>query len=327
MIRLVTDFKKTHLLLFVVDCTYMSENYTKVAVVTGSSSGIGFETCLELGKNGFIVCATMRDTQKSKELEKIAEKEKISLKVYEMDVNHDFSVNNTISDIVKGYGRIDVLVNNAGYGLFGAIEDLSIQDIKSQFETNVFGIVRVIQSVLPSMRMQHGGTIINVSSLSGLAGIPSQSIYCGTKYAIEGISESLSYELSPFGIKVLLIEPGVINTDFVHDLIVPDLKYGITKDGKVLDKDEDKNKNTTESPYKETITKFLQFYYNAMSKAPSPTLVASEILAALARISDKEYKGNLLRVPVGSDSVKYSKLKKELPDSEFHNLIVDNLLK
>jgi len=305
----------------------MSENYTKVAVVTGSSSGIGFETCLELGRNGFIVCATMRDTQKSEELEKIAAKEKISLKVYEMDVNHDFSVKNTISDIVKGYGRIDVLVNNAGYGLFGAVEDLSIQDIKGQFETNVFGIVRVIQNVLPAMRMQGSGTIVNVSSLAGIAGFPSQSIYCGTKYAVEGISEALSYELGPFGIKLVLIEPGVINTEFVQDLIVPDFKYNVSKNGKIVYKDESQNKRQSESPYNKTIAKFLEFYYNAMSKAPGPNLVATEILAAYAKVSSKEYSGNLLRIPVGSDSTKYSKLKKELSDTEFHNLIVDKLLK
>lgn len=305
----------------------MSENDTKVAVVTGSSSGIGFETCLELGRNGFIVCATMRDTEKSKELEKIAAKEKISLKVYEMDVNHDFSVKNTISDIVKGYGRIDVLVNNAGYGLFGAVEDLSIQDIKGQFETNVFGIIRVIQNVLPAMRMQCSGTIVNVSSLAGIAGFPSQSIYCGTKYAVEGISEALSYELGPFGIKVVLIEPGVINTEFVQDLIVPDFKYNVSKNGKIVYKDELQNKRQSVSPYNKTIAKFLEFYYNAMSKAPGPNLVATEILAAYAKVSSKEYSGTLLRIPVGSDSTKYSKLKKELSDTEFHNLIVDKLLK
>lgn len=305
----------------------MSESFTKVAIVTGSSSGIGFETCLELGRNGFIVCATMRDTQKSKELAKIAEKEKISLKVYEMDVNHDYSVNNTISDIVRGYGRIDVLVNNAGYGLFGAVEDLSIQDIKSQFETNVFGIVRVLQNVLPAMRMQHSGTIVNVSSLAGIAGFPSQSVYCGTKYAVEGISEALSYELDPFGIKVILIEPGVINTEFVQDLVVPDFKYNVNKNGKIVDKEESENKGTFESPYNKTIVKFLKFYFNAMSKAPSPNLVATEILAAYTKVNSKDYSGSLLRIPVGADSAKYSKLKKELSDTEFHNLIVDNLLK
>jgi NAD(P)-dependent dehydrogenase (short-subunit alcohol dehydrogenase family) len=305
----------------------MSENYTKVAVVTGSSSGIGFETCLELGRNGFIVCATMRDTQKSKGLEKIAEKEKISLKVYEMDVNHDYSVKNTISDIVRGFGRIDVLVNNAGYGLFGAVEDLSIQDIKGQFETNVFGIVRVIQNVLPTMRMQRNGTIVNVSSLAGIAGFPSQSIYCGTKYAVEGISEALSYELDPFGIKVVLIEPGVINTEFVQDLIVPDFKYNVNKNDKVVDKDESENNEPSESPYNKTIAKFLGFYYNAMSKAPGPKLVATEILSAYTKVSSKKYSGNLLRIPIGSDSTKYSKLKKELSDTEFHNLIIDTLLK
>src|ERR687898_841813 len=161
----------------------MSNNdKSKVALVTGSSTGIGFETCLALARNGFNTCATMRDKSKSRILEKIARSENL---------------------------QINVLVNNAGYGLFGALEDFSMDEIKNQFDTNVFGVIRVIREVLPIMRLQKNGIIINISSLSGLAGIPTQSVYCATKFAVEGLSEALSFELEPFGIKLILIEPGV----------------------------------------------------------------------------------------------------------------------
>lgn len=132
----------------------MSKDQKAVAVVTGSSTGIGFETSLALSRKGFRTCATMRDTQKSVHLENIARQEELPIKVFEMNVDKDNSVISTIQKIVNEYGRIDILVNNAGYGLFGALEDFTILDIKKQFETNVFGMVRTIQNVLPTMRLQ-----------------------------------------------------------------------------------------------------------------------------------------------------------------------------
>ena len=121
----------------------------------------------------------MRDLQKSKEIESITQKENIPIKVFEMNVDNDNSINAAITKIINEYGRIDILVNNAGYGLFGALEDFTMDEIKKQFETNVFGLIRVIQNVLPTMRQQRSGIIINISSMSGLAGIPSQiSLFC-----------------------------------------------------------------------------------------------------------------------------------------------------
>ncbi|TVP41975.1 SDR family oxidoreductase [Candidatus Nitrosocosmicus arcticus] len=208
----------------------MSNNdKSKVALVTGSSTGIGFETCLALARSGFVTCATMRDKKKSGNLEKIARNENLQIKVFDMDVDNDNSVYDTIEKIIMEFGKINVLVNNAGYGLFGALEDFSMDEIKNQFETNVFGVIRVIRGVLPIMRQHKNGIIIKISSLSGLAGIPTQSAYCATKFSVEGLSEALSFELEPFGIKLILIEPGVINTEFVNDLIVPTNKYGIDK--------------------------------------------------------------------------------------------------
>ena len=117
-------------------------------------------------------------------------------------------------------GRIDVLANNAGYGLVGAFEDLSMEEIKSQYETNLFGLIRVTQAVLPTMRKQRSGRIINVSSGAGIFGYPGGSAYVSTKFAVEGLSESIAYELEPFGIKVILIEPGFIRTNFGNAMAI-----------------------------------------------------------------------------------------------------------
>jgi len=306
----------------------MSNNdNSKVALVTGSSTGIGFETCLALARSGFVTCATMRDKKKSGNLEKIARNENLQIKVFDMDVDKDNSVYDTIEKIITEFGKINVLVNNAGYGLFGALEDFSMDEIKNQFETNVFGVIRVIRGVLPTMRQQKSGIIINISSLSGLAGIPTQSAYCATKFAVEGLSEALSFELEPFGIKLILIEPGVINTEFVKDLIVPANKYEIDKSGALVNPSYNNKKRHSLSLYSNTVDKFLSFYYTAMSHAPHPRVVANEIIRAIANSSSRENGSTPLRSTVGNDSKEYSKLKKGLSDRDFHELLKKNLLK
>jgi NAD(P)-dependent dehydrogenase (short-subunit alcohol dehydrogenase family) len=176
----------------------------RIAVVTGSSSGIGFETALLLARSGFHTYATMRNLEKSKKITEIANTEKLPLQVVQLDVK------NAIDKIVVAAEnkRIDVLVNNAGYGLFGPLADTSIEEIKAQFETNLFGVIRVTQQVLPIMRKQNsGGTIVNVSSVGGRIGVPVLSAYQSTKFALEGLSESMSYELEPFGIRVVIMNP------------------------------------------------------------------------------------------------------------------------
>src|SRR5918911_3515936 len=188
----------------------------EVALVTGSSSGIGHETSLLLARNGFQTFATMRDTDKGKEISEIAAREKLPVKIVQLDVTDDTSVKSAIEKIMSEAERIDVLVNNAGYGLGGAFEDSSMTEIKAQYETNVFGLVRVTQAVLPGMRKQRSGTIVNISSGAGRVGYPGGSIYVSSKFAIEGLSESIAFELEPFGIRVILIEPGVIRTNFAN---------------------------------------------------------------------------------------------------------------
>jgi short-subunit dehydrogenase len=142
-----------------------------------------------------------------------------------MDVDKDDSVvdafKKIISDGEEEGSRIDILVNNAGFGLFGALEDQPMENIKKQFETNLFGAIRTIQQVLPMMRDQRSGIIVNISSLAGYIGFPASSVYNSTKFALEGLSESLAYEVEPYVISVVLIEPGVINTNFVENILIP----------------------------------------------------------------------------------------------------------
>jgi short-subunit dehydrogenase len=196
----------------------------KVAVVTGSSTGIGFETCLLFAHSGIHTYATMRDLMKADLIKNITEKERLPLKVIQMDVDKDDSVAEALKQIYEdddGRIKIDILVNNAGFGLFGALEDQSIKDIKKQFETNLLGAIRTIQQVLPMMRDQRSGIIVNISSLAGYIGFPASSVYNSTKFALEGLSESLAYEVEPYVISVVLIEPGVINTNFVENILIP----------------------------------------------------------------------------------------------------------
>jgi NAD(P)-dependent dehydrogenase (short-subunit alcohol dehydrogenase family) len=167
---------------------------TKVAIVTGSSSGIGFETSLLLARNGFFTYATMRNLDKSNRIKELKQKERLPLEVLKLDVADDKSVNDAIEKIVNEQDTIDVLVNNAGYALVGPLEELSIQEFKDQFETNVFGVIRVTQSVLPIMRKQRHGTIVNISSIAGRIGFPLTPAYVSSKFALEGLSESIAIQ-------------------------------------------------------------------------------------------------------------------------------------
>lgn len=305
-----------------------------IAVVTGSSSGIGFETSLLLARNGFYTYATMRDRLKADKIEKIANKENLPLEVLSMDVDNDDSVRNAIHKIIDEKKKIDILVNNAGYGLFGALEDISIEEIKKQFDTNLFGAIRTIKEVLPTMRKQKNGIIINVSSIAGVVGIPAECIYVSTKFALEGLTESISYELQPYGIKVVLIEPGVINTNFVpnikfpkpidNKLQQPQLKEEEEKKPKVNYSNNDiKKKNS--SHYSNTIDIFLSHYYPAMKNALLPKEVATVILEAIKNVSNSSE--CLFRYLVGGDAKTFAQAKKNMSDSELYKFISNKLLR
>src|SRR5947208_15598115 len=163
----------------------LSPSNEKVAVVTGSSTGIGFETSLTLARNGFVTYATMRNLGKSAEIKSVATKEGLPIRVVQLDVTDDRSIKDSIQSILSYVGRIDVLVNNAGYALNGAFEDITMEELKSQYETNLFGVTRVTQAALPIMRKQKSGIIVNISSgVVTIGGFPGGSGYVSTKFAI-----------------------------------------------------------------------------------------------------------------------------------------------
>ena len=162
----------------------------KVAIVTGTSSGIGFETSLALAREGYFTYATMRDITKSDKIKETAQKENLKISILELDVDNEKSVKSAIAQILEQKQRIDVLVNNAGWGLWGCVEDVSIDEFKEQFETNFFSIIRLIQEVAPTMRKQSSGTIVNVSSVVGRIGFPASPAYISSKFALEEIGRA-----------------------------------------------------------------------------------------------------------------------------------------
>jgi NAD(P)-dependent dehydrogenase (short-subunit alcohol dehydrogenase family) len=273
----------------------------KVAVVTGSSSGIGYETSLTLARNGFLTYATMRNLNKSENIKLIATKENLPIRINQLDVTDDVSVKNAVQAILSETGRIDLLVNNAGYGLTGAFEDLAMDEIKAQYETNVFGLIRTTQAVLPIMRGQKSGIIVNISSGAGRFGYPGGAAYVSTKFAVEGLSESMSYELEPFGIKVVIVEPGVIKTNFVTV---------------VAKKSQDPN-----SPYSQIMQKIATVLEQMMENGSSPDLVAKVVLNAVTNENPN------LRYLAGKDVETLLDSKRNMSDEEFYKMMKQNLMK
>jgi NAD(P)-dependent dehydrogenase (short-subunit alcohol dehydrogenase family) len=187
----------------------------KIALVTGSSSGFGLLTSIELAKSGFRVVATMRDLGRLERLDKAAAAAGIAaqLNVCALDVTNFDAIPAFVDSIVRDYGRLDVLVNNAGFPLAGFAEDITLDELRRQFETNFFGAVAMTKAALPTMRRQHFGHIIMISSIGGLTGAVTVSSYSASKFALEGWSESLRLEVNALGIKVVLLEPGAFQTD------------------------------------------------------------------------------------------------------------------
>ncbi len=184
----------------------------KIAIVTGSSSGIGLLTVVELAKAGFRVVASMRDLGRRGPLDQAAASVG-QIDVRRLDVTDFASIPAFVEEVLRDHGRIDVLVNNAGFAMAGFAEDIKLEEIQRQFDTNFFGAVAMTQAVLPVMRRQKSGHIIMVSSIGGLCGAPSISSYEASKHALEGWSESLRLEINSVGIKVVLVEPGSFQTD------------------------------------------------------------------------------------------------------------------
>ena len=271
----------------------------KVALVTGSSSGIGLETCLALARDGYHTFASMRNVKKATKLEEAAKKDSLPIDVIELDVDKEESIVTAIKKVMEDAGRIDVLVNNAGYGQFGCTEDVSIEEFRKQFETNFFSIVRIIQEVVPVMRNQNSGSIINISSVAGRMGLPGSPAYISSKFALEGLGECLRYELGQFGIKTTLIEPGVIKTNFFDSMKIPDSK--------------------TDPKYKELTDHILSGIKMMVQMGTEPAQVAEIIIKAL---HDDEM---LPRYVVGTDAAMFMEAKKMKTDLEFEKYMSKEL--
>jgi NAD(P)-dependent dehydrogenase (short-subunit alcohol dehydrogenase family) len=271
----------------------------KVALVTGSSRGIGFVTSTTLARNGFLTYASMRNLDKEKEIRLVVDKEKIPLKTIQLDVTDSNSVDNAIKSIMDQSGRIDVLVNNAGYGLVGAFEELSMEEIKQQYETNLFGVIRVTQAVLPIMRKQKSGIIVNMSSGAGRFGYPNGSAYVSTKFALEGLTESVAYEVEPFGIKIVLVEPGFVRTNFSNVVA--------------------KKSQSTNSQYSKMTEKMAASIEQMKLKSCPPELVANVVLEVVTS------KNPNLRYLAGKDVEKWMEQKKNMSDEQFFSMIKQSL--
>ena len=272
----------------------------KTVLVTGCSSGIGYATCLVFARNNFATYGSVRDLSKAERIQEITNKEKLPLKIIRLDVNEDESIRIAIQKIISDSGGIDILINNAGYGMFGPIEKISIKEIKEQFETNFFGTIRLIKAIVPIMRKQRNGTIVNISSMVGRFGVPLNAAYVSSKFALEGLSQSISFELDEFGIKVILVEPGVIQTDFFHNLKV--------------------RGNDTKSPYYKLMDKRIAFLKAAMKNSVSSSdQVANTILHAVnSRDPDMRY-------VIGNDATNSIHMRNSLSDREFMKWIKDGM--
>ncbi|UQZ37667.1 short-chain dehydrogenase [Paenibacillus sp. PK3_47] len=259
----------------------MNSSHTsgRTALVTGTSSGFGLLTAVTLAGKGYQVIATMRDLSRKNELLSQAEQAGVHKQIHlmTMDVTDSVSVQSAVASITEAYGRIDVLVNNAGFAVGGFIEEVSMEEWRRQMETNFFGLVAVTKAVLPVMREQREGLIINVSSVSGLSGFPGYGPYAASKWAVEGFSESLRQEMSPFGVRVVLVEPGSFRT--------PIWEKGI---GGI--------QVNEASPYKEKLEEVLRYSRRTAETAPDPRQVA-DLIGRITAISAPK-----LRYPVGKGS-------------------------
>jgi NAD(P)-dependent dehydrogenase (short-subunit alcohol dehydrogenase family) len=268
-----------------------------VAVVTGSSSGIGLATSLALSKIGYRTYATMRNLAKRDSIQPVADKQHLSIRVVQLDVTDENSINDAIQSILSESGRIDLLVNNAGYVLTGAFEDIGIDEIKALYETNVFGMIRVTQAVLPIMRKQGSGRIINISSGAGRVGYPGDSAYVSSKFALEGLSESMAFEVEQFGIKTVLVEPGFIRTSIGENIAIA------------------KKSQRPNSTYAQMMQRMSSYRGKMLENAPDANLVAAVVVEAATA------KEPNLRYLAGKDVQQLVAAKKSMSDEEFHKMV------
>ncbi len=268
----------------------MSNQLNKTILITGASSGIGLETAKIFQKQGWNVVATMRKPDPNSEIANLA-----NVLCLPLDVTQTETIQTAIDGAIAQFGTINALVNNAGYGLIGVFEACSPEEIERQFATNVFGLMAVTRSILPHFRDRKQGILVNIASIGGKLAFPLYSPYHATKWAVEGFSESLHYELKPLNIKVKIIEPGPIKTDFSGRSMTISQKSGLT------DYDDYVNR---------TLPQLLQ------AGAGSPPSVTAKVI--YRAVTDGSWK---LRYPAGGNAGLLLALRKFLPDALFHRII------
>lgn len=261
----------------------------KTALITGTSKGIGLDTSLAFARAGYKVFATMRNTARAKDFKETIANESLDITIYQMDVDSDASVKKSIDTIIDKHGHVDVLVNNAGIERHGSIEELSMEDFKSVMETNYFGVLRCTKSLLPIMRKNQNGCIINVASVSGHISNSPLGAYAASKFALEAVSEALAQEIKPFNIRVAIVEPGIINTQMAQDI---------------------KGATTSKSIYPQ-VNRFGSLFAASLKTPTPPTLVAEKILEI------SESKTWKLRHPVGPDSEPFIQWRASMSDEQW----------
>lgn len=264
----------------------------ETVLITGTSSGIGLSAAVECADAGHRVIATMRNLDRREELERTVASRGVSLSIEQLDVTAE-QVADKVRELILKYGPLYGLVNNAGIAFGGAFEEQSDEDIREQFETNVFGLMSVTRAVLPSMRANGRGRIINISSMSGRLGFPAVSGYAATKHAVEGFSESLRWELEPFGITVLVVEPGTFRTPIF---------FANQRKG---------SKITEESPYAEFHEAIEKVVLQDAEKAPLPDAVGRGIAKLLGAANPA------FRTIIGRDAQTLVTLRRVMPDRLF----------
>jgi|SRR3954451_2420326 NAD(P)-dependent dehydrogenase (short-subunit alcohol dehydrogenase family) len=275
----------------------------KTAIVTGSSSGFGLLCVTELAKAGFEVIATMRDLNKADLLLQQCNKQNVSdsIHLHALDVTSKESIVN-FKKWLEQWPSIDVLVNNAGIALGGMIEEIPLEDYRLQFETNFFGVIGVTQAVLPFMRKQGSGRIINMSSISGQMGFPGLSPYVASKHALEGFSESLSLEVKPFGIDVILVEPGSYETNIWNAVDAIKIQSG--------------------SPFYSYMSSLLNVMETGKRNHEDPLEVAERISQIAAQTKIPRF-----RYPIGKGVKRNLALKKVFPWRLIEKLILKMILR
>lgn len=264
---------------------------SKVALITGASSGIGRATAILLSQQGFKVYAGTRDTSKF-----VTDSD--NLQVIPLDITDNQSIQTAINSIYKAHGRIDVLVNNAGYALVSTVEEATEQEMLDQFNINVFSIFRLCKAVTPVMRENSAGVIINVSSFLGKIGLPLFSFYNSTKYAVEGITDSLRYELSPFNIRVHSIMPGFFSTNFAKDNLVTNSSV-----------------NSDSTPYSELVNRLIPNILEQINDGNDANSAAQLVLKII------EDESSPARATVGDKASKFIPMRRELSDEDFERRV------